>query len=438
MRGSSSLTATKGLLPAGPTGLALRWLHTDSGRGFRALRHQPFRRVYASFVLQQLGFWTSHLSLQGVVDDVSGNDPVAVSWLFVALLAPTIVIGPLAGVIADRHDRRKIMMHSYAATGLGAAALAVLVWAVPQPSLAALYALATLQGVTFSLVGPAFAAGIADSVTFEDLPSGISLQAAASNITRVVGPIAAAAMIAAGRHEMAFALFAAACAVAVVVLRGARLRPYKRDVYHVSVLGRLRDGLRHAYERPPALRALRTVAVTATFGVGHVALIPAFTAQQLGGEPGQFAWVVAATGAGAIVGALVQGYSRSPITLASGARAQLIYGLCFAAFAVTSSLRLAIVAQVAVGYFYFVSMTRMQTLLQNLAADAKRARVMSLFTLCWAGVVWIGALLMGFAAGPGGLSLRATLLAAAGVCIIHGIYTTLTAPKHDTAVYTGL
>ena len=233
----------------------------------------------------------------------------------------------------------------------------------------------------------------------------------------------AAALIASGYHEVAFAVFAVACGVAVLVVRHARLRPYEPDQHRVSVFGRLLDGLRHARERPPALRALRTVAVTAIFGVAQVALIPAFTSQELGGKPGQFAWVVAGTGLGAIAGALVLGYRRRPMTLAAGARAQIVFGLSCCAFAFTSNVATAILTQTVVGFYYFMSMTRMQTLLQNLAADAKRARLMSLFTLCWGGVVWIGTLLLGMTAGPIGLSLRATLLAASAVCIAHGAYT---------------
>lgn len=377
-------------------------------------------------MVQQLGFWTSHVALQGVVDEASGSDPLAMGILFAALLVPTLLIGPLAGVMADQRDRRVVVMQAYGLTGLAAAGLAVLTTVRPDTSLIPVYGLAAVLGVGFALISPALTAGVADAVTVDDLQSAISMQAAASNFTRAGGPMLAAALIASRNHQVAFAAFALSCGFAIAVLRAARLRPYSPDPIRVTVLGRLRDGFRHARERPPALRALRIVAVTAVFGVGHVALVPSFTAQHLGGESSQFAWVVAGTGIGSVGGALVLGYFRRPITLGGGAAAQVFLGVALAGFALSNQLAVAIAMQILLGFFYFVSMTWMQALLQNLVDDAKRARVMSLFVVAWGGVIWVGTLLLGLAAGPVGLGLRPTLLLAAGVCAAHGTWALVT------------
>ena len=186
-----------------------------------------------------------------------------------------------------------------------------------------MYALAGLFGTAFAVMPPVIGACVADSVARSDLQSAISLQAAAANVTRVGGPMLAAMLIAvSASYGIAFAAFSATCVFAAVMLGRARLRPYQPDHSKTSVLGRLRDGLRHARERPPALRALQTAAVTSLFGVSQMALIPAFTSKELGGEQGQFAWVVAGTGVGAIAGALLLGYSKRSVTLAGGASAQ--------------------------------------------------------------------------------------------------------------------
>ncbi len=432
-RGTSELTKPQpgagavDRLRTGPTGLALRWLNSDGGRGFRALRHRPFRRLFSGFVVQQLGFWTSHLTLQGVVDDITDNDPVAMSLLFAALLAPVLLLSPFAGVLADRRDRRLIMVKSYASMGLTAAGLAAMAALWDAPPLAVVYPLAVLLGVGFALLSPAIGAAVADAVSADDLNSAISLQAAATNLTRVGGPMLAGGLIAASFYSAAFAAFAVTCAFAAAVLTQTRLRPYERDPAPASVLGRLRDGLSHARERPPALRALRTVAVTAVFGVAQVAMLPAFTSLVLKGAPGQFALLAAGSGLGAIAGAMALGYSRRPVTLASGARAQLLYGLVLTGFALSGGLAEGFAWQVAAGMLYFLTMTRMQALLQLLADDAKRARLMSLFSLCWGGIMWVGTVIMGLAAGPAGLGLRTTLLLASGVCAVHGAWTLISA-----------
>lgn len=398
------------------------------------MRHRSFRRLYAGFVVQQLGFWTSHVALQGVVHETSENDPVAMGVLFAALLGPTLVFGPLAGVIADRRDRRVVLIQAYAITGIAATGLTLLITVQPNTSLLPVYGLSILLGIGYSLISPALGAGVADTVSVDDLQSAISMQAASTNITRVGGPMVAAALIAARNYEIAFGAFALSCVFAAAALQGVRFRPYERDASQVSVLARLRDGLRHAQQRPPAMRALRTVAVTSVFGVAHVALVPSFTSQHLGASDGQFAWVFAGTGVGAIGGALVLGYVRRPVTLIGGAGAQVIFGLALTGFALSSHLWVAITAQILLGFFYFMSMTWMQALLQNLVDNAKRARVMSLFTLAWGGVVWVGTLLMGLAAGPVGLGLRPTLLLAAAICVAHGALTVITT---ETRSYRG-
>ena len=412
----------------GPTGLALRWLESESGRGFRALRHSPFRRLYSGFVVQHLGFWTAHVSLQSLVDTATDSDTAAMSLLFAALLGPMLPISPLAGVLADRRDRRRLMIRAYSAMGLVSAAFALLTTMKPDPPLAAVYALSGLFGTAFAVTPPVIGACVADSVDRSDLQSAISLQAAAANITRVGGPVLAAALIAASTsYGIAFATFSATCVFAAAMLGRTQLRPYQPDYANASVLGRLRDGLRHAKDRPPALHALRTAAVTSLFGVSQMALIPAFTSKELGGEQGQFAWVVASTGVGAIAGALLLGYSKRSVTLAGGASAQLGYGIALIAFALSNHLAMGVAAQAVAGFFYFWSMTQLQTLIQSLADDAKRARLMSLFNLAWGGIVWIGALLLGLAARPSALDLRPTMLTAAVICAAHGAWTKATA-----------
>ena len=405
----------------GPTGVVLRWINTDRGRGFRAIRSRPFRFLYTGLVAQQLGFWTSHLTLQGLTEEVSGGDTFAISLLFAAMFAPAVVVGPIGGVLADRLDRRLVLMRTWSTMTAVALGLALVAMATDDPPLWSVYGLALMLGATFSLGNPALAAGIANSVDQRDLQSAILMQSAAANLTRVAGPLLAAPIIAAGLFHIGFFALAAACVFAVTVLARTRLRPFVPDADSVGVAARIVDGLRHARSRPPALRAISTVAVTSIFGVAHVALIPSFASDVLDQDAGVFTWLVAATGVGAVIGAMTVGYSRREATLSGAGFHQALYGVSMIAFAASSTLVVAAVAQVFVGFFYFTSMTRLQTLVQRTAAESKRARVMSLFALAWGGVVWIGALMLGAASDLAGLGVRTTLVAASAVLMAHGV-----------------
>jgi MFS family permease len=370
----------------------------------------------------------SHVTLQGLVEErAADGDNLAVTWLFVALFSPQLVIGPFAGVIADRVDRRRVVVACYSGAALTAAALAVLTTVSDQPPLWAIYLLALTLGSTFSFIGPAAGALTVNSVTPDDVPSAISTQAAVQNVTRVTGPILAAAIIASGEFQIGFTGFAIATAIAAAMM--SRVQVPARDITpdDLGVFARIRVGFTHARERRPAVLGIATVAVASTFGVAHTALIPSFTSEVLGEPEGRFGLIVAATGIGAIVGALTVGYSKREASLARGAWSLAMYGVCLGGFALSDTLWLAVAFQVVLGFFYFGTMTTLQTLIQQVVADDMRGRVMSLFGIAWGGLVWVGTIILGLAADSRGLDLgeRWTLVLTASVLVIYGSATAI-------------
>lgn len=365
----------------------------------------------------------SHVTLQGLVDDQAAEgDTLAITWLFVALFSPQLVIGPFAGVLADRFERRRIVTTCYTGASSAAAALAVLTWSTDDPPLWVIYLLALLLGSTFSFLGPAAGALVVNSVSPTDVPSAISMQAAVQNVTRVAGPILAAAVIASGRFHLGFAAFAITTGVAAAMMARVRVTVQEADHDDAGVFARMALGYRHGRERRPTLVAIATVGMTSVFGVAHTALIPSFTSEVLGEDAGRFGLIVAATGFGAIVGAVTVGYSRQEASLLRGATAQCCYGICLLGFALSGSLAVAIVWQVVLGFFYFATMTTLQTLVQQVVDDRMRGRVMSLFGIAWGGVVWIGTLILGMLADDDGLGLgeRTTLVLSAALLIVYG------------------
>ena len=365
----------------------------------------------------------SHVTLQGLVEDrAAEGDNLAVTWLFVALFTPQLVIGPFAGVLADRLERRRVVVVCYSAAAVTAATLAILTGVSDAPPLWAVYLLALALGSSFSFIGPSAGALVVNSVTPDDVPSAISMQAAVQNMTRVAGPILAAGIIASQRFHLAFAAFAVATTTAAILMSRVRVESHDIVPDSLGVFGRMEVGLRHARERSPALLAIASVAVASVFGVAHTALIPSFTSGVLGEDAGRFGVIVAATGIGAIVGALTVGYSKHEPSMVRAAVAMCLYGVCLAGFALSETLAVAVAWQVVLGFFYFGTMTTLQTLVQQVVADEMRGRVMSLFGIAWGGLVWVGTLILGLAADDRGLDLgeRATLLLAVGALIAYG------------------
>lgn len=393
------------------------------GRGFIAFRHHAYRWIFAGFVIQQIGFWMSHLTLQGLIEERSNGDTLAITVLFAALFAPALFVGPFGGVLADRAERKTVVALSYYASTASAAGLALLTGINGAPPLWAIYALAFTLGTTFSLLGPSAGALVVNSVSSNAVQSAISMQAAVQNLTRVLGPVMAVEVIGSGRYHLGFTGFAAASALAGLMITRVAVDAHDVAADGSGVLGRIRDGFRHARERKPALLAVATTGMASIFGVSHAALVPSFTREILEQEPGQFAKIIAATGLGAIVGALTVGYSKAEPSLQRASISLLFYGVCLVGFTASEQLSTAMAWQLGVGFCYFSTMTTLQTLLQQVVSDSARGRVMSLFAISWAGVVWIGTLLLGAVADSDGLNLgvRATLLATAGVIVCYGL-----------------
>jgi MFS family permease len=370
----------------------------------------------------------SHVTLQGLVEDrAADGDNLAVTWLFVALFVPQLVIGPFAGVLADRLERRRVVVACYVAGATTAAALAVLTAASDAPPLWAIYLLALALGGSFSFIGPSAGALVVNSVHPDDVASAISMQAAVQNMTRVAGPILAAGIIASGRFHLGFAGFALATSTAALLMTRVKVAPHEIVPDSLGVFGRMAVGFRHARERTPAVLAITTVAMASVFGVAHTALIPSFTSEVLGEDAGRFGVIVAATGIGAIVGALTVGYSKREPSMTRGAASLFLYGVCLTGFAMSDTLAVAVAWQVVLGFFYFGTMTTLQTLVQQVVADDMRGRVMSLFGIAWGGLVWVGTLILGLAADSRGLDLgeRTTLLGTAGVLMVYGAVVTI-------------
>ena len=414
--GDAALNPADSVAMGVPSSRTRERLGLGSG-AFRALSRRPFRLLFISFLVNQTGFWISHISLQGLMVELSNNDTRQNGLLFFVLFLPAFLLAPIAGVAADRFDRKRIVLACYASVVLCCGILATAAasdWLTPGRLLVIAFAL----GVSFAFSGPASSAIAANAVSIPELPSAVSLQSAANNLTRVVGPLLAAPLVATSRFEWSFALYMLAAAIAAILTAAMRIERYTPEEEAGGIFARMSSGFAHARERRPALPALITVATLSFFGVSHTVLIPAFAADVLGSAE-YFAWLAAATGVGAMAGALRAGrVGREPSMWRAG-RGMFAYGLALLVFATHSHIFFALTAQLVVGYFYFSVMTSLQTLIQTLVDESKRGRVMSLFQVAWAGLVPFGSLSMGFLAESFGAPT--TIGVAAGICAVFGL-----------------
>ena len=368
------------------------------GRAFvmRAFRRRSFTILWTTMLLYRVGFWVGAITFQWLVARLTDNSPLMLGLLAFFNLIPMLVITPLGGVVADRLDRRQVMVVTQFSMGAVAGLLALLVVVGRADSVVVLFCFAFVFGVVLSFNAPANQAAIANSVPDEDLGSAVSLNAIGLNLARIGGPALAGPIILAWGAGASFGLWALVSLVATVGISRIAFRPYEPEVDSLGVLGRIAQGFEHVRERRHALLALGLVAVVAIFGTSYSSVIAVIAYDTLGQGDGGFTLLFVFTGIGAMAGALVAGARRLPLNLPRLALWAAAYGLVQAAFAMSRSLWMALALIALVGGLNFFLMTSLNVLLQHLAAEAKRGRVMSLFMLAWGGLHPIGSLSLGF------------------------------------------
>jgi MFS family permease len=394
-------------------------------RAFRALRHREYRLVWGTFMVGQLGFWISFISLQALMARLTHSSGSWLGLLFFVNFSPMLVFTPVAGVVADRIERKQILQTTFSLLAILMSGLAFMTLSGRATPLL-LLPFAFGVGSLFSFNAPASQSIVANSVPRFDLPSAISLQSAGQNLARVVGPTVAAPILGLWNEGAAFAVYAAACTTVVLLLRPLHLSTYTPEVDDGRFLRRVHRGFEHARERPPALAVLSVLAMSSLFAAAYLSLLPVLAAEVYDRGPAGFTTLAAVTGIGSMIGALTTAFRDSVPTLRYSALLVAGFGASVAAFGSMRTWPMALALSVVVGIFYFSGMTTLNTLLQYLADEKMRGRISSLFVICWAGLVPLGGLWQGLSAARNGVRVTMILAGcitaayALGVALIRG------------------
>ncbi len=362
-------------------------------RYFRALARYPtFRRLWFGALAASIGQWMQQVSLGWLALTLT-DSPSFVGWVTFAAGMPFLVVAPLGGAVIDRVDRRRLLLMCQALAALLAITVAtdvlggwVRAWHLPLVA----FANGSLQAV----LAPTQQSLVPALVARADLTNAIGLTSAGQNMTRIVGPSLAGAVIGWGGVGPAFLIQAAALGAAFAMVskisfpkRGGTAGP--RGAF---------DGIRLIFARPE-LRGLFLLACIPTlFVFPYVHLLPVFARDVLRIGASGLGLLMAASGAGAVVGSLLvaarrsAGTGRAVLTLAVG------YGGVVAAIALSPSVWLSLPLLFCAGLMGSSFMSTSNVLLQHRIGDEVRGRVMGAYLLTF-GLMPLGVLPMGLAAG---------------------------------------
>lgn len=381
----------------------------------RALRHRNFQLFAAGQTISLIGSWMQQLAMGWLVYRLS-NSPFLLGLVAFGAQGPTFILAPVAGAIADRSNRHRMVLLAQVAMMLQACILAALVvsgtvqiWHV--------LVLSMFYGCASAVDIPARQSFLQEMVsTRDELANAIALNSSMFNAARLIGPALAGLLIARFGEGAAFVINALSYIAVIGALLAMRLEPRVLVAQTQNLFATLRQGFRYAYTFSPIRDVLALVAAVALFGVPFTVLMPIFAVQMLHGDARTLGWLMSATGLGALSGALflaqrknVRGLSRVIAYCAA------LFGSALIVFSLSRSFVTSFIALAIAGFGMMVQMAASNTFLQTVVEDDKRGRIVSLYTMAYIGVAPLGSLLAGAAAER--ISAPITLAIGGGVCI---------------------
>ena len=379
----------------------------------RALRYRNFRLFIAGQSISLVGNWMQQVAMGWLVYRLTSS-AFLLGLVAFGAQGPSFILAPIAGVLADRLNRRRMIMAAQFVMILQASVLTALVltnsvefWHV--------LVLSTVFGCASAFDIPARQSFLLQMIdNREDLPNAIALNSSIFNAARLVGPAIAGFMIARVGEGVAFLSNAASYIAVLTALMMIRVTARPRPAGVANILSNLREGFSYAYNFAPIRDVLLLVAVVALFGVPYSVLMPVIAVHTLHGDARTLGFLMSATGFGALCGALflaaresVRGLSRVIVT------ATTLFGVSLIGIAFSRWLLLSCALLVLAGFGMMVQMAASNTFLQTVVPDDKRGRIMSIYTMAFIGVAPFGSLLAGMLADR----IGATITIATGGCI---------------------
>ncbi|MDP6174938.1 MAG: MFS transporter, partial [Rhodospirillales bacterium] len=313
-------------------------------------------------------------------------------------LFPTIILTPLAGILADRFDRLVLAKWLQVIAVIQALALAVLAF-TGLVTVELLFILTLISGADQAFYQPVRSAMTPNLVAKDDLPAAIAINSVSWNSARFIGPAIAGIILVYGSASYTFVFNAITYVTFLIALWNIRLAPEargKRTTVAVGALAELREGYAYAFSHSVIGPILIILGVASLFGRPVVELLPGFAAQVFGRGPEGLAWLTSAMGAGAVVAGMwlaMRGRTRGLVTLA--VFAPFFTALFLLMFTYTARFEIAVLCMAGAGVMYVTTGTTIQTIIQTVADPAIRGRVLALYGMIWMGGASVGALFMG-------------------------------------------
>lgn len=398
---------------------------------FRSLHVRNFRLFFFGQLVSRTGTWLTMVAQILLVLEITDSG-VALGLLTAFQFGPVLVLGAWGGAVADRADKRRLLLWLQAVAMLQALTLGIVVLAGVE-TLGLIYALALVHGVVTALDSPARRSFVVEMVPPDDVPNAVSLNSAVMTGSRVLGPAAAGALVVTVGYGWTFILDALsylAVIAAFWLMRGDELYSGPPAV---RAAGQVRAGLRYIRAEPRLFVPLVMTAIIGTVAFNFQVTVPLLVTGPLGGDEGTFTLLYSVLSLGALCGALWTARRRE-VTPRQLVNASIAFGITMLALAAAPNLVSAFAAGLGLGFASMIFMTSATAIVQVLAAAEYRGRVLAIQSLVFLGTTPIGGPIVGVISDAWG---SRTGIAVGGLsCLVAAAYgaRTLTAPEEPRPV----
>jgi MFS family permease len=382
---------------------------------FRSLRYSNYRLFFGGQSISLIGTWMQRIATPWLVYQLTGS-AFLLGVVGFAGQIPIFLLGPVAGVLTDRWNRYQILIITQIMAMIQALALAFLffmgtieVWHI--------IFLSVLLGCINALDIPARQSFVVEMVEKkEDLGNAIALNSLMVNGARLLGPSIAGILIASAGEGTCFLINGLSYLIVIGTLLKMKVYPRKINNKNKNVLKELKEGFSYTFGFTPIRSVILLLGLVSLMGMPYAVLMPVFVKEILHGGAYIFGFLMAASGLGALTGAIylaskksVLGFGRI-IPVSAG-----IFGFGLVAFSLSRLFPLSLLLMVIIGLGMMLQLASSNTILQTIVDDDKRGRVMSFYAMAFVGTAPFGSLIAGELANV--LGAPNTLIIGGVLCI---------------------
>lgn len=390
------------------------------GRTLRALRSRNYRLFFAGQSVSLIGTWMTRLATSWIVYQLTDSAFLLGLTSFAGQI-PAFFVAPIAGVWLDRWNRHRVLVITQVLAMIQSLALATLAF-TGSINLWWVIGLTLVQGLINAFDMPARQAFVIEMIEDRaDLGNAIALNSSMVNGAKLVGPAVAGVIIAAAGASVCFLIDGISYIAVIWSLLAMRVAPARPPAAHKSALQELAEGWKYVVESPAIRSILLLLALVNIIGMPYIVLMPVVAVDILHGGAHTLGFLVGMSGVGALTSAIVLVLRRSVIGLGRRiAISVLLFGGGLMFLGLSRSLTISLLLMSVTGFGLMQQMAGSNTILQTIAADDKRGRVMAFYTFAILGMNPIGSLLAGAVAAR--IGVPATMIGAGAICLAGAIW----------------